>query len=62
MPIGNRRKPSAVSQEVSDYSKVEKYVDSCSVKEPQQPLARIVSSPPRNVQVIVGFTIDQNPL
>ncbi len=25
------------------------------------PLARIVSSPPRNVQVIVGFTIDNPP-
>ena len=39
------------------YSKARKYVDSCSANEPPPPLARIVSSPTANVQVIMGFTI-----
>ena len=39
------------------YSKVRKYVGSCLVNDSPPPLARIVSSSPRNVQVIVDFTI-----
>jgi len=39
------------------YSKVEKYVDRCSVEKPSLPLARVVTSPIRDVQLIVGFTI-----
>ena len=47
-------------------SKVEEYVDSFSVEEgntpaktPSPPLVRIVSSPSRNVEIIVNFTKDR---
>ena len=33
---------------ISFYSKTQKYMDSCSVKKPSLPLARIVSSPFHN--------------
>ena len=39
------------------YSKARKYVDSCSANQPPPPLARFVTSPIHDVQVIVDFTI-----
>ena len=43
--------------DADNYSKARKYVDSCSVNELPPPLARFVTSPTVNVQVIVDFTI-----
>ena len=40
------------------YSKAQKYVDSYSAEQPTPPLARFVTSPIVNVQLIVGFTIN----
>ena len=40
------------------YSKTRKYVDSYSAEQPTPPLARFVTSPIVNVQLIVDFTIN----
>ena len=57
MSIENGRQPHSTAGELSNYSKARKYVDISGGTNLTPPLARIVSSPIRDVQVIVDFTI-----